>query len=78
MKQVNMHGAKSRLSSLVRDLREGVETEIIIALAGEPAAKLVPVGPPPSRQLGPDRGLIGISPDFDRINDEIATLFEGA
>lgn len=78
MKTINMHEAKSQLSSLVRDLREGTESEIVIALAGQPAAKLVPAGAPPSRQLGPDRGLITIAPDFDAVNAEIAALFEGA
>lgn len=78
MKIVNMHEAKSRLSALVRDLRRGTETEIVIALAGEPAAKLVPAQAPPPRELGMDRGLIFVAPDFDSADDEIADLFEGA
>lgn len=75
MKTVNMHEAKTHLSALVRDLREGGESEIVIALAGEPAAKLVPIGKP-ARQLGFDRGLIEIAPDFDAADEEIAKLFE--
>lgn len=77
MRTVNMHEAKTRLSALVRDLRAGSETEIVIAVAGKPAAKLVPVGKPAPRQLGPDRGLIVIAPDFDAVDAHIATLFEG-
>ncbi len=78
MKIVNMHEAKTHLSALVRDLRDGAEAEIVIALAGEPAAKLVPVDVPASRQLGPDRGLISIASDFDRVDADITALFEDA
>lgn len=76
MKTVNIHEAKTQFSALVRDLRSGREREIVIALAGEPVAKLVPVGAPTSRQLGPDRGLVEVAPDFDEVDTEIATLFE--
>lgn len=77
MKTVNMHEAKTQLSALVRDLRAGSESEIVIALAGEPAAKLVPVGKASPRQLGVDRGLIEIAPDFDSVDVDITNLFEG-
>lgn len=73
-----MHDAKSTLSSLVRDVREGREAEIIICLSGQPVAKLVPVAGAPRRQLGPDRGRITIAPDFDAADAEITALFEGA
>ncbi|HEX3468654.1 MAG TPA: type II toxin-antitoxin system prevent-host-death family antitoxin [Candidatus Elarobacter sp.] len=72
-----MHEAKSTLSSLVRRVREGNEREIVICLAGQPAAKLVPLAETPRRRLGVDHGLITIAPDFDAVNDEIASLFEG-
>lgn len=39
---VNMHAAKSQLSKLVEEAREG--REIIIARDGEPVAILVPLG----------------------------------
>jgi prevent-host-death family protein len=78
MKTVNMHEAKSNLSSLVREVREGSEREIIICLSGQPVAKLVPVAEAPRRQLGVDRGRITIAPDFDAVNPEITALFEGA
>ena len=77
MKRVNMHDAKSNLSGLVREVREDTEREIIICLSGQPAAKLVPVAEAPRRQLGVDRGRITIAPDFDAVNPEITTLFEG-
>lgn len=78
MKTVNMHDAKSNLSRLVREVREGVEQEIVICLSGQPVAKLVPVVGVPRRQLGVDRGRITIAPDFDSVNPEIAAEFEGA
>lgn len=77
MKTVNMHEAKTQLSALVRDLRAGSESEIVIALAGQPAAKLVPIGKPAPRRLGLDRGLIAIAPDFDAVDGQIENLFEG-
>ncbi len=77
MKSVNMHDAKSNLSSLVREVREGSEQEIIICLSGQPAAKLVPVAGAPRRQLGVDQGRVTIAPDFDAVNPEITALFEG-
>jgi prevent-host-death family protein len=78
MKRVNMHDAKSTLSSLVREVREGSEREIIICVSGQPVAKLVPVADAPRRQLGVDRGLITIAPDFDALSPQITALFEGA
>jgi len=77
MKTVNMHEAKTALSRLVRDLREGVEPEIAIAIDGVPSARLLPYGSPPPRALGVDRGLVRIEPDFDAPNAAIADLFEG-
>jgi len=77
MKTLNMHEAKSNLSSLVREVRDGSEREIIICLSGQPVAKLVPVAEAPRRQLVVDRGRIMIGADFDAINPEIAALFEG-
>jgi prevent-host-death family protein len=77
MKSVNMHDAKSNLSGLVREVREGSEREIVICLAGRPVAKLVAVTDAPRRQLGVDRGRIIIAPDFDAVNPEVTALFEG-
>jgi antitoxin (DNA-binding transcriptional repressor) of toxin-antitoxin stability system len=75
MKMVNMHEAKRQLSGLVRELREGTEREIIICVAGQATAKLVPIRDAPPRQLGIDRGLITIAPDFEDVNVEITALF---
>lgn len=74
---VNMHEAKTRLSRLVKDVREGVSAEVIIAVDGVPAARLLPFDSPPARQLGLDRGLVVLSPDFDEPDADIARAFEG-
>jgi len=70
--------AKTGLSKLVRDVREGAEPEVVIAVDGVPAARLVPYGAAPRRLLGIDHGLVKIAPDFDAPNSDIAALFEGS
>ena len=77
MKTVTMHEAKTHLSRLVKQIREGKEFEIVIAVGDTPAARLVPYVGSSKRVLGVDRGTIEISDDFDAIDEEIAGLFEG-
>jgi len=72
-----MHEAKTHLSRFVRELREGKEPEIIIAVGSTPAARLVPYVGSSRRVLGLDRGLIEMSRDFDDVDKDIADLFEG-
>lgn len=76
MVTVNMHEAKSHLSRLVKDVRDGTHAEIVIALDGVPAARLLPYEAPPARSLGIDRGLVTIAEDFDEPNADIARAFE--
>ncbi len=78
MKTLTMHEAKTHLSRWVKAIREGRESEIIIAVGDSPAARLVPYAGPARRVLGIDRDLIKIADDFDAIDNEIADLFEGA
>ncbi|HTX55752.1 MAG TPA: type II toxin-antitoxin system prevent-host-death family antitoxin [Candidatus Acidoferrales bacterium] len=77
MKPVNMHEAKTTLSALVRKVRSGAAREVVIAVDGVPAARLVPVEAPASRPLGMDRGLIRLRDDFDAGDARIEKLFEG-
>lgn len=64
MRQVNIHDAKTHLSRLVEDVAAG--EEIVIAKAGKPMAKLVPLTHDlEPRQLGSMRGKIWIADDFD-------------
>lgn len=62
--QVNIHEAKTKLSKLLTRVKEG--EEIIIAKAGKPVARLVPVFERPAKRLpGSAKGQVYISPDFD-------------
>ena len=64
-KQVNLYEAKTHLSQLVKEAAAG--REIIIANAGEPMARLVPLAtePKPQREPGRLKGQIWIADDFD-------------
>lgn len=62
--QVNIHEAKTHLSRLLARAGEG--EEIIIAKAGKPIARLVPIkGRVPHRQPGSAKGRVTVAPDFD-------------
>jgi prevent-host-death family protein len=79
MQTVNIHAAKTQLSRLV-DAAAGGE-EIIIARAGKPVARLVPLAAPAGGQrrvLGLLAGKLNIPPDFDApLPDEELDAFEG-
>ncbi len=66
----NVQEAKTRLSDLL--LRSERREEIVIARAGRPVAKLVPVEPTPPRQFGMLR--LEVPDDFDEplSEDELA------
>lgn len=75
MSQVNLYEAKTHLSALVERASHG--EEIIIAKAGLPRARLVPLETPtPERRPGRGRGGIEIGEDFDApLPDDIAAAF---
>lgn len=80
MTTVNIHEAKTHLSRLVERAANG-ET-IVIAKAGKPIAKLVPLETKEidtSRRLGFLKGgQIKVPDDFDTMMaDEIAEMFNG-
>lgn len=56
MKTVNVHEAKTHFSKLLARVHTG--EEIIIAKAGRPYAKLVPVNPVQERTPGIARGAV--------------------
>jgi prevent-host-death family protein len=60
---MNLYEAKSQLSSLVEEAASG--TEIIIAKAGVPRARLVPIKAVARRRPGGSKGRIRIAADFD-------------
>jgi prevent-host-death family protein len=73
MKIVNVHEAKTQLSRLLQGAEAG--EEIVIARAGIPVARLVPVTPG-ERQPGRLKGKIHLSDDFDApLPAEIAIPF---
>lgn len=61
--KVNVHEAKTHLSRLLERVEHG--EEILIARAGKPVAKLVPIEAPGKRPIGLYRGQIWMSDDFD-------------
>jgi prevent-host-death family protein len=75
MKTVNMHEAKTNLSRLVQDVRKGKQSEVVIAIGGVPAARLVPYEKP-RRVFGLDRGLFTVPDDFDEPVPEIVRALE--
>lgn len=79
MRTVNIHEAKTHLSRLVEQAADG--ESFIIAKAGKPMVKVVPLdAPAPSaiQRLGFMEGEIEVPDDFDRIDaEEIRKLFEG-
>lgn len=76
MEQVNIHQAKTNLSQLLS--RAVLGEEIIIAKAGKPMVRLVPVEKPTEeRVLGQDEGLFTVPEDFnDPLPKDILSGFE--
>jgi len=62
-KVLNLYEAKTRLSSLVEEAAAG--NEIVIAKAGVPRARLVPLRTRNRRRPGGSKGRIRIAADFD-------------
>ncbi len=74
---VNLYDAKTNLSQLVE--RAAAGEEIIIAKAGRPLARLVPLkAPAEPRHPGALKGKIVIGPDFDApLPEDMAAAFQG-
>jgi prevent-host-death family protein len=72
---VNIHDAKTHLSRLIERVEAG--DEIVIARAGRPVARLVPLRRATRPRVpGRWREQITIAPDFDAPNARIARDFE--
>jgi prevent-host-death family protein len=76
LKTVNIHEAKTHLSRLLKRVAAG--EDVLIARAGRPIARLVPVGPPAGeRILGSQKGKFIVPEDFDApLPEEILAEFE--
>lgn len=76
MVSVNVYEAKTHLSQLLDRVARG--EEIVIARAGRPVARLVPVTRRSERRTpGGWRGKVQIAPDFDELPPELAPAFQG-
>lgn len=73
--EVNVHEAKTHLSRLLARVAMG--EEVVIAKAGTPVAKLVPLGKKPKkRRLGSAEGEFVIPDDFnDPLPRDVEDLF---
>jgi len=75
-KIVNVHEAKTHLSELLASVEAG--SEVVIARAGRPVARLIAFARPGKRALGQDAGLGFIASDFDApLPDDVLADFEG-
>lgn len=72
----NVHEAKTHLSKLLDEVADG--EEVIVAKAGVPVARLVPiVAPREERPLGTETGRIVIHDDFDApLAPDVLSTFE--
>ncbi len=77
-KTVNLYEAKTRLSRLVEQAAKG--EEIVIAKAGRPRARLVPMARSAKpRKPGAWKGRVTIAADFDApLPEELLAAFRGA
>ena len=77
MRTVNIHAAKTHLSRLIDQAAAG--DEIVIARAGKPVARLVPLtAEKPKRILGAMTGRMRVAADFDApLPDAVLDAFEG-
>lgn len=77
MRTVDVDAAKTQFSRLLDAVAAG--EEVVIARAGEPMAKLVPIeAKPPKRRLGRLEGKYTVPEDFDApLPDDLLDAFEG-
>lgn len=75
-KTVNVHEAKTHLSRLLEEVRQG--EEVVIAKAGKPVARLIAIEEPRKRrEPGSARGQIWMAEDFDApLPEDIQRFFE--
>ena len=75
MATINVHAAKTHFSRLLERVEQG--EEVVIARAGKPVARLVPVEPlVEPRRPGSARGLGRVGEDFDApMPDEFLAAF---
>ena len=77
VKTINIHEAKTHLSRILDRVAAG--EDVVIARAGKPIARLVPITPrQKTRTAGGYAGRIHIASDFDDpLPDDVLESFEG-
>ena len=72
---VNVHEAKAHFSKLLARVAAG--EEVVIAKAGKPVARLVPMQEaPPDRVPGTAKGKLWLAPDFEApLPDQVVNQF---
>jgi prevent-host-death family protein len=77
MRTVNIHEAKTHLSKLIEETSQG--KEVIIAKAGKPVARLVPIrNGKKHRRLGVLAEKFSVPEDFDApLPEDVIASFEG-
>ncbi len=79
MDTYNIHQAKTHLSKLIAKAAKG--EPFIIAKAGKPLVKVVPVDEPtakPVRRIGFMEGMFEVPDDFDEMGrEQIESMFNG-
>lgn len=75
MTKVNVHEAKTHLSKLLEKAING--EEVVIAKAGKPLVRLVPVRESGEDCFGMDEGKGWIADDFDALPDDLLAAFYG-
>jgi antitoxin (DNA-binding transcriptional repressor) of toxin-antitoxin stability system len=78
MLQVNIHEAKTNLSSLIHKAINDGEP-FVIAKSGRPMVTVNPYSPPPdpNKRIGFLKGMLEIPDDFDSMGkEEIQAMFE--
>lgn len=75
MTKANVHEAKTNLSKLIEQALNG--EEVVIAKAGKPLVRLVPVRDEKESCFGMDAGKMWIADDFDELPEDILAAFYG-
>ena len=73
---VNTHEAKSKLSKLLAEVERG--GEVVIARAGKPVARLVPIAADRTMEPGWAGSGLWMSDDFDELPKSVLAEFEGS
>ncbi len=76
METFNVHEAKTHFSRILAQVQAG--HEVIIAKAGQPIARIVPIRTPRVREPDGERGTMWVAEDFDTpLPDDLLDRFEG-